>query len=88
MPRSLAGREWRPESERRSYFDGVLDELVDALEPPDVPLDAAPEPDDVFAPLVVADPDEPSLDDDAVDFSLLVELSDLVDFELEPESVL
>lgn len=88
MPRSLAGREWRPESERRSYFDGVLDELVDALEPPDVPLDAAPEPDGVFAPLVVADPDEASLDDDADDFSLLVELSDLVDFELEPESVL
>lgn len=87
MPRSLAGRVWRPESERRSYFDGVLDELVDALEPPVVPLDAAPEPDDVFAPLVVADPDEPSLDDDD-DFSLLVELSDLVDFELEPESVL
>lgn len=66
----------------------MLDELVDVLEPPDVPLDAAPEPDDVFAPLVVADPDEPSLDDDADDFSLLVELSDLVDFELEPESVL
>lgn len=88
MPRSLAGREWRPESERRSYFFGVLDELVDAPEPPDVPLDAAPEPDDVFAPLVVADPDEASLDDDADDFSLLVELSDLVDFELEPESVL
>ena len=88
MPRSLAGREWRPESERRSYFVGVLDELVDALEPPDVPLDAAPEPDGVFAPLVVADPDEASLDDDADDFSLLVELSDLVDFELEPESVL
>ena len=84
MPRSLAGREWRPESERRSYFDGVLD----ALEPPDVLLDAAPEPDDVFAPPVVADPDEPSLDDDVDDFSLLVELSDLVDFELEPESVL
>ena len=88
MPRSLAGREWRPESERRSYFVGVLDELVDAPEPPDVPLDAAPEPDDVFAPLVVADPDEASLDDDAADSSLLVELSDLVDFELEPESVL
>jgi len=88
MPRSLAGREWRPESERRSYFVGVLDELVDAPEPPDVPLDAAPEPDGVFAPLVVADPDEASLDDDADDFSLLVELSDLVDFELEPESVL
>ena len=51
-------------------------------------LDAAPEPDGVFAPLVVADPDEASLDDDADDFSLLVELSDLVDFELEPESVL